>query len=394
MTIGMPMAMAMARRVLALIFMVALCGTLSSCGLPQVSAEDRLFWDVSAELVGTTVLEKQTFDGEPVGGISAIAYDVPRDRIYALSDNRTRPRFYTLALKNLTSTPSLTVESVTYLKDAEGAPYPSGTLDPEGLAITPSQTLLISSEGSPRRQVPPAIGEYDIETGQLKQAVVVPTRYFPNGTPGDTEDIQTQGVQENLSFEALAVNVSSGTGGVYEPYRFFVATEGPLLQDLDFAPEIPYKNRLLHYTVDPYQTMLISEHLYEMDIAPTGAVFHGLPEIAVLDQAGHFLALERSYGFQGFAVKLYQLASGGATDISTVESLQGDTSGINPIQKELILDLATLEPPLQNYEAMTFGPELSDGTLTGRNRSLMVMSDDNFDDGQETRLLIFRLTES
>ena len=65
-----------------------------------------------------------------------------------------------------------------------------------------------------------------------------------------------------------------------------------------------------------------------MDLAPTGAVLHGLSEIAVLDQGGHFLGLERSYGFQGFALKLYQLASGGATDISAIASLRNG-SGID-----------------------------------------------------------------
>ncbi|MGD1899814.1 MAG: esterase-like activity of phytase family protein [Phormidesmis sp.] len=363
------------------------------CALPQVSAEDRLFLDLSAELVGNCVLPKQSFDGEPVGGISAIAYDVPRDRLYGLSDNRDRPRFYTFSVKgalagslanntqNGRNPLALAVDSVTYLKDLDGNPYPAGSLAPEGMAITPSNTLLISTEGSPRAQIPPTIGEYNIETGQLTQMIPVPSRYVP-----DEVEVQTRGVQENLSFEALAVNVSSGTGGVYEPYRLFVATEGPLLQDLDFEPEIPYKNRLLHYTIDPYQTTLISEHLYEMDLAPTGAVLHGVPEIAVLDQGGHFLSLERSYGFQGFAIKLYQLASGGATDISTVESLRGDVNGISPIQKELVLDLGSLDLPLQNYEAMTFGPDID-----SRHRSLLVMSDDNFSDDQETSLLVFQI---
>jgi len=377
---------------------------LSSCALPQVSAEDRLFLDLSAELVGSCILPKQSFDGDPVGGISAISYDIPKDRLYGLSDNRDRPRFYTFTLSGPLNSPlnnpdtplALTVESVTYLKDLEGNPYTPGSLDPEGMAITPTGTLLISTEGSPNRQIPPAIGEYDITTGQLQKAIPVPSRYIPDTNSLDTSDpenttrnlseSQTSGVQENLSFEALALNVTSGTGGVYEPYRLFVATEGPLLQDLDFAPEIPYKNRLLHYTIDPYQTTLISEHLYEMDLAPTGAILHGVPEIAVLDKGGHFLGLERSYGFQGFAIKLYQLASGGATDISTIDSLQGDTSGINPIQKELVLDLASLNQPLQNYEAMTFGP-----TLSSNHRSLFLMSDDNFSDDQETSLLIFQI---
>ncbi len=385
-------------------------GLLTSCALPQVSAEDRLFLDLSVELVGSYVLPKQSYEGEPMGGISAIAYDVPRDRLYGLSDNRDRPRFYTFTLadtlastlagqpvKDAQNLPALSIESVTYLKDANGNPYAPGQLDPEGMAITPSNTLLISSEGSPQKQIPPAISEYDIATGQLRQSIVVPPRYLPDNALPDgtanTEIAQTLGVQENLGFEAIAVNVSSGTGGVYEPYRLFTVTEGPLLQDLDFAPDIPYKNRVLHYTLDPYQTTLISEHLYEMDLSPTGAVLHGVPEIAVLDRGGHFLSIERSYGFQGFSIKLYQLASGGATDISTIDSMQGDVSGINPVQKELLLDLGSLDIPLQNYEAMTFGPTFAPA-LSSRQRSLFLMSDDNFSDDQETSLLIFRLSGS
>lgn len=368
--------------------------SLTGCALPQVSAQDRLFLDISLDLTGSAVLESQSFDGEPVGGISAIAYDIPRDRLYALSDNRDRPRFYTLTTTDLaTPNPTLTIEGVTYLKDEQGNPYTPGDIDPEGMALTPTGTLLISSEGSPARRVAPAIGEYDLATGKLQKALPLPTRYIPDSVlnaeaSNETKD-QTQGVQENLSFEALTINVSSGTGGVYEPYRLFVATEGPLLQDLDFAPDIPYKNRLLHYTLDPYQTTIISEHLYEMDLAPSGAVLHGLSELALLDRGGHFLALERSYGFQGFALKLYQLASGGATDISAIDSLKADTSGISPIRKELVLDLADLPTPLQNYEAMTFGPSQSD-----RSRTLLIMSDDNFAPEQETRLLVFQLQAS
>ncbi len=374
--------------------------------MPQVSAEERLFLNVSVDLIGSTVLTKQSFDGEPVGGISAIAYDIPRDRLYALSDNRDRPRFYTLTVSGLsTPAPAIAIESVTYLKDNQGNPYAPGELDPEGMALTPTDTLLIASEGSFARQVAPAIGEYDLATGQLKTVLPLPARYIPDSVlnPAGLDPtlqekaLQTQGVQENLSFESLTINVSSGTGGVYEPYRLFVATEGPLLQDLDFAPEIPYKNRLLHYTLDPYQTTIVSEHLYAMDLAPSGAVLHGLSEIELLDQGGHFLALERSYGFQGFAIKLYQLASGGATDISAIASLRSETgtvdfadpSGISPIRKQLTLDLASLPLPLQNYEAMAFGP-----TQPNRSKTLLIMSDDNFDPDQDTSLLVFQLTQS
>jgi hypothetical protein len=412
---------------------------LGSCALPQVSAENRLFLEVAIDLTGSAVLSKQSFEGEPVGGISAIAYDIPRDRLYALSDNRDRPRFYTLTATGLTSAaPAIAVESVTYLKNNQGNPYAPGQLDPEGLALTPTGTLLISSEGSPSGMIAPAIGEYDLATGQLKTVLPLPERYIPDsalpygkasqrlrsglvegvaegpalstdearvsvaeapalsadeGRGLSVAEAQTQGIQENLGFEALTINVSSGAGGVYEPYRLFAATEGPLLQDLDFAPDIPYKNRFLHYLIDPAQTTIVSEHMYEMDLAPTAAVLHGLSEIALLDQAGHFLGIERSYGFEGFAIKLYQLASGGATDISAIASLQNTTdngtSTISPIRKQLVLDLATLPNPLQNYEAMTFGPSASN-----RSQTLLIMSDDNFDTEQETSLLVFRLSVS
>ena len=386
----------------ALLLIAALAALLSGCAVPQVSAEDRLFLDVSAELVGTVALPKQSFDGEPVGGVSAIVYDVPNDRLYGLSDNRDRPRFYTFSVNGLnTDTPELTVESVTYLKDQTGKIYAPGALDPEGMALTPTGTLLISSEGSPSQRIAPAIGEYDLASGTLQQVLPLPARYIPDSVldpeASAKSSDQTQGVQENLSFESLTINVSSGTGGVYEPYRLFVATEGPLLQDLDFEPDVPYKNRMLHYTIDAYQTTLISEHLYEMDLAPTGGVLHGLSEIELLDQGGHFLGIERSYGFQGFEIKLYQLASGGATDISAVESLRvaaGGTDGISPIRKELVLDLGTLPIPLQNYEAMTMGPSLRNADGRGRSESLLIMSDDNFSPEQDTRLLVFRLTRS
>ena len=361
-----------------------------------MSAEDRLFLDISVDLIGTTTLPQQDFEGEPVGGISAIAYDVPKDRIYALSDNRDRPRFYTLIPSQLnTDSPTLTIESVTYLKDQNGAAYAPGELDPEGIALTPTSTLLISSEGSATRRVAPAIGEYDLASGQLQRVLPIPTRYIPNSVldPETSAKLidQTQGVQENLSLESLTINVSSGAGGIYEPYRLFAVTEGPLLQDLDFEPDVPYKNRMLHYTIDPYQTTLISEHLYEMDLSPTGSVLHGLSEIELLDQGGHFLGIERSYGFQGFTIRLYQLASGGATDISAVESLKneaGGESGISPVRKELVFDFEELPVGLQNYEAMAVGPG------SGRNETLLVMSDDNFDPDQETRLLVFHLTRS
>ena len=80
------------------------------------------------------------------------------------------------------------------------------------------------------------------------------------------------------------------------------------------------------------------------------------------------------------------MATGGANDTSTFDAFQGNIGGVTPIYKERLLDLAELGIPLDNLEGMTLGPQLPDGT-----RSLLLVSDDNFNDLQATQFLLFRL---
>lgn len=367
-----------------LVGVVCAISLLTGCTFPQVSAEDRLFLDLSVDFLGEVILPAEDFEGTPVGGLSALTYDRSADRFYVLSDDRggrSPSRFYTLAVQvDGSGFRTVEIERVTTLKNADGAPFPARQLDPEGIALTPQGTLIVSSEGSPRDGAAPFIGEFDLD-GQLLQDFRVPDRYLFDGGP---DQPQTQGVQENLGFEALTI--PPGASGYTEPFRLFVGTEGPLLQDLDENPEIPYKNRLVHYLVGEYQTTLISEHWYPMDLSPLGAVSNGLSEIEAIDRSGHFLALERAYGLQGTTVKLYQLATGGASDISAISSLRGDLSNLTPIQKELVLNLNELPVEIDNLEGMALGPSLRDGS-----RTLILISDNNFSDRQKTQLLLFRL---
>jgi hypothetical protein len=345
---------------------------LGGCSIPQVSAEERLFLDLSVTPVADTVLPMQDIAGTTLGGLSAISYDANTANLYALSDDKQAPHFYTLRIGQPPLS-DITVETVTFLKDADGNPYPAGVLDPEGMALSPRGTLIVSSEGPA-----PSLGEYDLTSGQLKTQFRLPERYLKDPD-------KNQGIQTNLSLESLTLNTSS-TSNYGEPFRLFVANEGPLLQDLDDAPDIAGKNRFLHYLIGEGTSTLLSEHWYPMDLSPTGAVLNGLSELLLLDQGGHFLGIERAFGLQGFGIKLYQLASGGATDISAIATLKGDISGLNPIAKQLVADFATLGLPLENYEGITFGPRLSDG-----HPSLLLISDNNFDTRQKTQLLLLRL---
>ena len=391
-TFGMEKAMDKLRRVGAFLrvwLCLGLLGlTVNSCTIPQVNAEDRLFLDLSVEPIDHVVLPMEEFASTQVGGLSAIAYDRDPNQYYVLSDDRQRPRFYTLALElSPTGIGDVTIKAVTDLLDNAGSSM--APLDAEGMVLTPKRSLIVSSEGSPQQKIPPALQEFDLETGRLTTSFPIPARYLldtKNGeTDGETFDTQTQGVQENIGFEALTI---SAPGGSYEPFRLFAATEGPLYQDLDVDPEIPFKNRWLHYLVDPNgteQSTLLSEHWYSMDTAPLGAVINGLSEILSVDVGGHFLALERAFGLQGLSVKLYQVTTGVASDTSAISSLQGDISGITPIRKQLLADLTPLNP--DNLEAMTLGPKLQDGS-----QSLLMVSDNNFDDRQETQIWLFKLT--
>lgn len=371
--------------------------TLSGCALPQVSAEDRLFLSLQAELVDVITLPQQTYAETAVGGLSALTYDAQRDVFYALSDDKgalAPPRFYTLevetgATDGVPAIESATVVGVTFLKDEAGEPYPPDRLDPEGMVLSPRRSLFISSEGMAATNSPPSLSEYDLE-GTLRSEFRIPERYLPGELSSEAGDTIPRGVQDNQGLEAIAVSPTNSTGE-FEPFRIFTATESALAQDYVEDPASPLTNRFLHYLIGPDQSTLLAEHAYPLSLEPMGAISNGLTELLTLDQGGHFLALERVYGIRGFEIKLFQIATGGATDISSLERLPS-LAGISPIRKQLVLDFATLDPPvaaIDNLEGMTIGPPLPDGSA-----SLWLISDDNFSPDQSTQLWLLRLSVS
>jgi hypothetical protein len=367
---------------------IALLLALTSCAIPQLKAEERLFLPITAELLDVYTLPPEEFENTTVGGLSALAYDRPRDLLYALSDDRGRfgpARFYTLGVTLKPSDPpkfdTVTLQAFTPLLDAEGHPYPQGSVDPEGMALSPRDTLFISSEGDVQQNAPPFIGEFDRQTGQIINTLPLPERYLP-----DAPDTPTRGVQNNLSLEALTVTGSPSGAGMTEPFRLFVATESALVQDYDENPNQPLNTRFLHYLIGDDQATIIAEHRYPLDLEPTGAVSNGLTTMLAIDPGGHFLALERAYGLQGLQVKLFQLATGGATDTSSIPSLRGDVSGISPIRKQLVLNFAETPLAVDNLEGMTLGPRLPDGS-----QSLLLVSDNNFEGDRPTQLILLRL---
>ena len=365
---------------------------LSACSeMPQIQAEERLFPQISLEYLDKYEIPSQIFQETPIGGLSAITYDRKKDRFYALSDDRSQrspARFYTLKIdissnnEQITKIQGVTVENVTPLQDEAGQNYSPQTIDPEGIALSPRGTLFISSEGIPKKEINPFIGEFNPTTGQLQQQIRLPQKYL---IPTDPES-EPRGVEENLGFEPLTISATSTVKD--DPFRLFTATEGSLKQDTPTTPPTNIPVRLLHYVISPVGSpVIVAEHLYLLDKSPKGAISNGLTELLALPNEGSWLSLERTFGLFGNGAKLFQVVNSGASDTSTILSFQQGTETIKPLRKELLLDLETLEIDLDNLEGMTFGPRFADGSQT-----LFLVSDDNFNAEQTTQLLLFRLS--
>ena len=380
----------------ALLCLVGIAIFLTSCS-PAIPGEisSRIFNKLSIEYIGAYQVPNDLMvKNTRVGGLSGLTYDRQRDRFYAISDDRGEQapaRFYTLKLNLDKTNPQqvkfqqVDITDVTLLKNSNGETYPRGETDTEAIALTPQSSVFISSEGDRNKNIPPFINEFDLKTGKVKQALPIPQRYLPN-----TES--KRGVQNNLAFEGITLSPTGTLPASGEALRLFAATESVLMQDKEVTKvgnngKIPgAKNRWLHYLISD-RAEIISEHLYQLDSPPLGAIEHGLPEIQSIDTSGHFLTLERSFGLFGFRAKLFQTTMAGATDTSKIASFKGNTT-IQPIQKQLAFDLQQLNIYIDNLEGMALGSRLPDGSQT-----LLLVSDNNFSSRQITQFLLFKFKQ-
>ncbi|HSB38742.1 MAG TPA: esterase-like activity of phytase family protein [Gaiellaceae bacterium] len=337
----------------------------------------------SLEFIGQAIVPTgTTFAGTTIGGLSSITYDPSRNVYYALSDDQSQinpARFYTVSVDVGPSfgNGSVHFDAVTTLQQPGGGPYPTGGLDPEGLALTKDRELILTSEGNTNTLLAPFVRRYDL-AGDYLADLPVPGYYLP------TAD-HSSGIRFNLAFESAGVPPNG---------RFvFTATENALYQD---GPPATVDNgspsRILRYNLQTGR--LDREYLYNTDpifqppIPPTNFAVNGLVELLPFNNE-FMLAMERSFSVgvpgTGNEIKLYSVALPGATDVLGVPSLAG--LDVRPAQKSLLFDLGSLGIPLDNVEGMTLGPKLPDGR-----QSLVMVSDNNFAASQFTQFLLFALS--
>ena len=316
------------------------------------------------------------FKNTELGGLSGITYNGDKQIYYAISDDRSSKaaaRFYTLEIdldRDKISEETVTFIDVTTLLNETGQPFPPLSIDSEGITFT-QKSLFISSEGDRERQIQPFIREFSLVGKQL-QSLPIPEKFLiqPNS-----------GVRNNLALENLTVTPSKK--------YLFTATENALIQDgteANISTGSPC--RILQY--DLIKGEAKKEFLYITEpITSTSNNFgdfktNGLVEIIALDDT-HLLSLERSFSLDtGNVIKLFQVDLSNADNIQKINSLNNQFTHISPVKKELLSDLSNLELILDNIEGMTFGPKLADGQ-----RSLILVSDNNFNPLQSTQVLIF-----
>ncbi len=352
------------------------------CPIAMTAKADDTFLPIQLDYLGEYVLPNRVAgDVIPIGGLSGISYDAQQDVFYAISDDRSElgpARFYQLKLW-FDQTPQIVdiqVQQTILLKNQAGDTYPQGVLDPEGIWLSPWGMAWISSEGVAKQAIPPFLHEVDRRTGELMRSLPFPDYYNPQLT--DDDQTIVQGVRDNEAFESLT-GVMSQTGKT----TLFAATEYALAQDADDDPKYGAPTRVLRYVVERDQAQLDGEYVYQLDLRPFGAIYHGLVDLMAIDEE-RLLSLERSYGRNGLTVKLFQLTLDGATAFSEMPTIKGQA--IVPIRKQLLLNLQDLGIPLDNYESVILGPKLSDAS-----QSLIIVSDNNFNPNQRNSFLLFRI---
>jgi len=335
------------------------------------------------ELIGQAILPTGlTFQKTQVGGLSGITYDQKKDLYYAISDDRSEKapaRFYTLKIdlsKGTLQKNGVVPVGVTTLLNENGEKFPPGTSDTEGIALTSKETIFISSEGDVSKLINPFIQEFSLSSGKVITKLPIPDKFLPdkNGK---------QGIRQNLAFESLTITP--------DEKNLFTASENALIQDGPAAqPKISSPCRIIQYNLLTNQPE--KEYLYQTEpVSPlfniTGKFASGLPDLIALDNQGNFLSLERTFSGLGFGISLFEVSLENADDIHDINSiLSVDSKKIKPVQKKLLLDLRNLDLLLDNIEGLTLGPQLPDGQ-----RTLILVSDNNFNKLQRTQILAFKL---
>ena len=328
----------------------------------------------------------EKFNGTEIGGLSGIVYDQMTKKLLAVSDDRgfvNEPRFYEFDLILNEKTFKVTPSKVTKLKTKELTFFKKGYADFEAITLLKDGDILISSEGGINKN-PPLNPEVIIfsANGDYKSQLTIDDKFLPYPTKSEA----TRGPRDNQSFETLNLALDGKT--------LFLATEESLFQDgpTTTANESSLIRIILHKDLKAYKEVAYPlekiDALKGVDLSPGTT---GLTDIAAIDE-NNFYTLERTYlPFQNKnIIRIFRCQiNSETTDVADLASLAKQK--IITVKKTLVADLddfMNLMTPasLDNIEGIAFGPDLEN-----KNKTLIVVSDNNFGKTQRTLLMAFEI---
>ena len=318
-------------------------------------------------------LDKIEKSGERVTGLSALALTGESSAL-ALADNEPG-RVFPVTLGNPEDL-DVSVGTGRTLRNPDNVPY-AGGIDGEGLVIEQGTgTMLVGSEYGP------SIRRFQISTGrEVGPPVAVPTAL---------QDPPVGTAYTGRTIESLTATP--------EGEHLYAGWEAPLNGDGDQRGR--NRVRIQRYRGEPGGTYT-PDHQYAYE---TDAGLY-LAELAVVEQ-DRMLALERGYvAGLGNAIRVYVLDLADVEDATDKPTLADGTADVF-VPRTLLFDLAECpagspgqvavkekqpNPLLGNVEGMAVGPEVTTGPEAG-SRLLYLVTDDNSNSVQITRLYAFRIT--
>jgi hypothetical protein len=306
-------------------------------------------------------LDKTTFDGQLVSGLSALNV-TGRDSAVALVDNVLTSPARVFDLK-ISSKPTVSVDGMTILRRPDGTPYTGADFDGEGLVVERGErTILATSEREP------SIRRFRLSDGLQVGSLPVPAR-FQVAPAGEATT--------NATFESLAVS--------RDGLSLFAGMEGPLAPDGTDA-DGRSRNRIVRYAGWPgHDYKPVAQYAYNTDPGLS------LVELAVVNR-DELVSMERTFTpGVGNTIRVFTVSLRRAADVTPRASL-ADAPDKVYLQKKLLFDLVNCPPSgavakqpqpnplLDNVEALALG-----GYLPGGRRQLYLLSDDNNGASQITR---------
>ncbi|MFF7364324.1 esterase-like activity of phytase family protein [Streptomyces sp. NPDC008125] len=345
-----------------------------------------------ARLLGEKIVPRGlSFENTTVGGLSGIDRNPCTGEYVLISDDRSvqQPaRFYTAAIKvDGAGVHSVDFTSTHAFLQPDGSFYPPAStndgkaVDPEEIRVDPRTCRYWwAQEGDRPASATAPVIQPSIQFASPAGAYLGQLRLPPNYVI----TLEDRGLRRNKAVEAITF----GSGD-----RVLTsAVEGPLLQD---GPEPDLENgALVRVTQQSRDGDVLAQYAYPIEKIfaasdPTSPwpPDTGVPSIlAFPDDPSRYLVLERSWvAGSDYKIRLYDATTRGATDVQRVDSLTGRR--VVPMRKKLVADFDDLNlSTVDNTEGMTWGP-----VLRGGERTLLLVSDDNFASDAVTQIVALGL---